>query len=492
MGSWFESRLRSLRKGSWRFPFLFGETRMGNGTVEQSNLTDSESLEHLGEATAPSIRSGPKAFRALRHRNYQLFFFGQMISIVGTWMQATALPLLIIQLVPQEQAGVWLGIIGFVPLIPLIPLALVAGSLSDRFPKRTIIVGTQTVVMLQAFVLAALTNTGTIQIWQILLLTFVSGAANAIDVPARQAFVVEMVGDPTDLGSGIALNSAIFNLGRAIGPVLAGLLIAPLGFSVAFLINGLSFLAVIAGLLLMRLPPMPRQTQPAKMRAHLKEGLSYVWHHETLKVLMSLVAVSAFLSMPFITLMPLFVQSVFLPDGTLQPVGPLAASAMPINNWVCGWMTCQDPTAVPYGLLLGMFGVGALIGALLAGSYGDRGRGRLLTLGNLGFPIALLIFAVSKSFWLSMCLLFGVGILFILQNALSNTLVQVTSPDRLRGRVMSVYSLVFQGMAGAGRMQAGLVEGFVSAPFSVAIGALVSLIYGLFVFFKWPQIRHMK
>jgi MFS family permease len=471
---------------------LFGEILMGNGSLEQSNLTDSESLEHLGEATAPSIRSGPKAFRALRHRNYQLFFFGQLISIIGTWMQATALPLLIIQLVPQEQAGVWLGVIGFVPLIPLIPLALIAGSLSDRFSKRTIIVWTQTAMMVQAFVLAALTSTGTIQIWQILLLTFVSGAANAIDVPARQAFVVEMVGDPADLGSGIALNSAIFNLGRAIGPVLAGLLIAPLGFGVAFFINGLSFLAVIAGLLLMRLPPTLRQAKQAKMRAHLKEGLSYVWHHETLKVLMSLVAVSAFLSMPFITLMPLFVQSVVLPNGTLQPVGPLAASAMPVNNWVCSWMTCQDPTAVPYGMLLGMFGVGALVGALLAGSYGDRGRGRLLTIGNLGFPLTLIIFALSKSFWLSMCVLLGVGILFILQNALSNTLVQLASPDHLRGRVMSVYSLVFQGMAGAGRMQAGLMEGFVGAPFSVAIGALASLAYGVFVFFKWPQIRRMK
>jgi MFS family permease len=163
-------------------------------------------------------------------------------------------------------------------------------------------------MMLQAFVLAALTASDTIQMWQILLLTFVSGAAAAIDLPARQAFVVEMVGDPEDLGSGIALNSAIFNLGRAFGPVLAGLLIAPLGFSAAFFINGLTFVAVIVGLLLMHLPPTAKIAKPAKMHTHLKEGLSYVWRNPTLMVLMSLVAVSAFLSMPFMTLMPIFAE----------------------------------------------------------------------------------------------------------------------------------------------------------------------------------------
>ncbi len=449
---------------------------MDNGTLE----IEEEPIEAVGPVIAPTSYRGPKAFRALRHRNYRLFFFGQLVSIIGTWMQTTALPLLIVKLVPQQQQGIWLGIYGFLPLLPLIPLALVAGSLADRFPKRNILVLTQTTMMLQAFVLAALTATGTIQMWQILLLTFISGAAQAIDLPARQAFVVEMVGDPEDLGSGIALNSAIFNVGRAFGPVLAGLLIASLGFSIAFAINGLSFLAVIAGLLLMHLPAVPEHRQHARMGAHLKEGLSYVWHNQTLMILMSLVAVSAFLSMPFMTLMPIFAGD------------QLAASAQPVVNAVCSRITCQTPEAVTYGLLLGTFGAGALIGALLAGAYSDRGHGRLLTIGNLGFPLTLLVFALSQSFWLSMLVLFGVGILFILQNALANTLVQLAAPDRLRGRVMSVYSLVFQGMQGAGRMQAGVTETFIGAPLSVAVGALVSLAYGLFVFFKWPQIRKMK
>ena len=453
---------------------------MNDETLDEAELAALETDETLVETVTPTIRTSRKAFRALRHRNYRLFFFGQLISLIGTWMQTTALPLLIIQLVPQKQQGVWLGIYGFLPLLPLIPLALVAGSLADRFPKRTILVLTQSTMMLQAFVLAALTATGTIQMWQILLLTFVAGAAQAIDLPARQAFVVEMVEDPEDLGSGIALNSAVFNLGRAFGPVLAGFLIASLGYSAAFAINGVTFLAVIAGLLLMHLPPALEHVPRAKMTAHLKEGLSYVWHNSTLMILMSLVAVSAFLSMPFMTLMPIFASS------------QLAPSAQSVVDTVCSWMTCQNPEAVTYGLLLGMFGAGALIGALLAGAYSDRGHGRLLTLGNLGFPLALLIFAISQSFWLSMAILLGVGILFILQNALANTLVQLASPDRLRGRVMSVYSLVFQGMQGAGRMQAGLTETFIGASLSVAIGAVISLAYGLFVFFKWPQIRKLK
>lgn len=444
-----------------------------------------------GASSAPPLTGRRKAFRALRHRNYKLFFSGQMISIIGTWMQQTALPLVIIQKAPSDP-GLWLGIVGFLPLIPLVPLSLIAGSLADRFSKRNIIVLTQATMMLQALVLALLTGTGTIEIWHILILSAVSGAANAIDVPARQSFVVEMVGDREDLDSGIALNSAIFNLGRALGPVLAGLLIALKGPSVAFLINGLSFLAVIAGLLLMRLPPKPIVTKAPKMRAHLKEGMRYVWRHDTLRVLMSMVAVAAFLSIPFMTLMPVFVQSTVLPDGTIQPIGVLAASARPLNDWACSLMTCEDPNAVPFGVLMGAFGLGALLGALLVGMYGDRGRGRLLTLGNIGLPLGLLVFAALQSFWLVAVVLFAVGIVFVLQNALTNTVVQLNAPDQLRGRVMSIYSMLFQGSMGAGRMQAGFTASLVGAPLAVALGAALSLLYSLWVFFKFPKIRQAR
>ncbi len=452
----------------------------------------SEPLADTSAKTAtPPLTGRRKAFRALRHRNYQLFFVGQLISLIGTWMQQTAHPLLVVELA-KDDPGLWLGIIGFVPMIPLAPLSLIAGSLADRYPKRLIIIMTQTIMMLQAFALAYLKLSGTIQLWHVFVLAMVSGAANAIDVPARQSFVVEMVGHRDDLDSGIALNSAIFNLSRAIGPVLAALLIAPLGLGVAFLINGLSFMAVIASLLMMRLPATPKTARPPKMGSHMKEGLRYVWRQQSLRVLMSMVAVAAFLSMPFMTLMPVFVQTEVGADGALQPIGPLAASALPLNQWVCDRLTCQDPNAVPYGLLMGAFGTGALAGALIVGLYGDRGRGRWMTIGNLGLPLGLMLFALLQSFWAAAALLLVVGVLFILQNVLTNTLVQLSAPDGFRGRIMSVYSMLFQGMMGAGRMQAGVTMSLTSAPFSVLIGAALSLIYSVFVFFKWPKIRQLK
>jgi hypothetical protein len=230
----------------------------------------------------------------------------------------------------------------------------------------------------------------------------------------------------------------------------------------------------------MRLPPQAQHAKQPKMGAHLKEGLSYLRHNTTLLVLMSLVAVSAFLSMPFITLMPIFAGKT------------LAESAQPVVATTCRVMMCQNPEAVTFGLMMGVFGLGALTGALIVGTYGDRGRGKLLTIGNLLFPATLLIFALSQSIWLTLLVLPVVGVVFILQNALTNTLIQVTAPDNMRGRIMSVYSSVFQGMMRLGGMQAGFTATFVGAPLAVASGALLSLGYGLLVFFKWPQIRRMK
>ena len=456
-----------------------------------AELPEIEPIVEPEMTAAPQGKRG--ALRALRHRNYKLFFYGQMISLFGTWMQATALPLLIVQLQP-DHAGLWLGIANFVPLIPTLPLAVMAGSWADRFSKHKIMLLTQTTLMLQALILAILTFTQTIQIWHVLVLTLVLGAASAVDIPARQAFVVDMVDDRADLDSAIALNSAIFNLGRAIGPVLAGLLIAPLGFSAAFLINSLSFLAVIAGLLMMRLPPKSVQIKPPKLSVHMIEGFQYALRNQSVRILMTLIAVSAFLSMPFMTLMPIFVKPArVLRDGTvIEAAGVLAASAQPINDTICRHITCQTPDAVPFGLLMGAFGIGALVGALLVGSLSGHRRGTLLTLGNLGFPIAVLLFAISQSFWLSMTILFVVGIVFVMQNALANTLLQVIVPDQLRGRLMSIYSIVLQGMQKAGGMQAGFTQALAGAPFSVAIGAIISAVYGCIVFWRWPQIRRLK
>ena len=438
-------------------------------------------ISPLSDDTEADIHAGSHPLRALRNRNFKLFFFGQLISLIGTWMQNTAMPLLVVKLVP-DHPGEALGLVNFVPLIPLVPLVLIVGSLADRFSRHKLVILAQVIMMLTALVLAYLTLTDQIQIWHIFVLIMANGIGNAIDTPSRQALIVDLLEDRSDLSSAIALNSSIFNLGRALGPVIAGLLIAPLGFGAAFLVNGLSFLAVIGGLLLMRVPPQPPRNRQPKLSRHLSEGLRYVWKNQIVLVLMSLVAVSAFLSAPFLTLMPLFVQA---------PNGALAASAQPINDLICSRIICQTADAIPFGLLMGAFGLGALAGALLIGAKANRLRGRWLTLGNLGFPIALIAFAVSRSFGLSFAVLFIVGIMFLVQNALTNTLLHVIVPDDLRGRLMSIYSVVFQGATKAGGVQGGFVESFTSAPFSVAIGAIASLIYGIFVLFKWPKVRRL-
>ena len=280
----------------------------------------------------------PTTFRALRHRNYRLWFFGQGTSLVGTWMQTMAQQVLIYRLTGSAAA---LGLVNFVAIIPLVPLALWGGSISDRASKRTIILITQTVMTIQALLLAILTWTGTVQVWHVMALAFVLGAANAVDMPARQAFTVDMVEGKEDLTNAIGLNSAIFNGARAIGPALAGLAVAATGEGTAFFLNALSFIAVIISLLMMRNLPNSsvRPPQDARLGSHMLEGVRFVLQQQTIFVLISLIAVSAFLSMPYNTLMPVF-GDVVLKD-----------SAQPVVNYLCGGsnplMHCQAPEALP-------------------------------------------------------------------------------------------------------------------------------------------------
>lgn len=380
-----------------------------------------------------------------------------------------------------------LGLINFLPLIPLLPLALWGGSLSDRMSKRTVILITQTVLMLQAFILAGLTWSGIVQVWHVYLLTVLSGAAMAVDMPARQAFIVELVEGKEDLTNAIALNSTIFNGARALGPALAGVAVATTGEGTAFFINGLTFLAVIAGLLLMRNLPPPPVTANGRVRVagHVMEGIRFIVQQRVILVLISLVAVSAFLSMPYNTLMPVFAEVV------------LRDSARPVVEFLCSGenplMRCQTPQAVALGVLLTSVGIGAVSGALLVASLPKGARlGRMLTAGNLAFPFFLLLFAASRSFLLSTVLLLLVGISFVWQNSLANTLLQIATPDEVRGRVMSLYSMVMMGMMRAGGMQAGLVADWVGAPLAITIGAAISLAYGLYVAGRFPQVRRMR
>lgn len=378
-----------------------------------------------------------------------------------------------------------LGIISFIGLIPLVPLSLWSGSLSDRFPKRTVLLISQCVMLLQALTLAILTWTNTVQVWHVYFLAFVNGAAQAMDTPARQAFTIELVEGKEDLSNAIGLNSAMFNMARALGPAMAGILVAATGEGTAFFINALTFIAVIISLSMMRnLPEPPGGKEKQKTLTHMSEGLKFVSKQQVLLVLISLVAVSAFLSMPYSTLMPVFAGDV------------LGTSAQPIINYMCnpatGLMTCRAPEALPLGILLTTLGIGSVIGAFFIASTTDTlRRGVWLTIGNLAFPAFLVIFAFSRSFVFSVLLLLFVGFSFVCQNALANTLMQIATPDEMRGRVMSLYSMTFQGMMRLGGLQAGFFSDWFGAPLAVGITAAISLAYGIVVAIRYPAVRKL-
>jgi MFS family permease len=398
-------------------------------------------------------------------------------------MQSMAQQLLVYRL---TGSAISLGIVNFMTVIPLLPFSFWGGSLADRVSKRKILLITQSMMLVQAVILAALTWTGLIRVWHVYLMAFVLGMIKAVDMPPRQSFVVEMVEGKEDLTSAIGLNSAIHNSARTLGPAIAGVVVAAMGEAVAFFLNSLSFLAVIASLLFMRNLPRPSQSkqQSPRIIPHMMEGVRYVLSQQIMLILMSLVAVTSFLSRPYQTLLPVFA------DGMLK------GSAQPVVAYICNGenplLTCQSPQALPLGLLYSAVGIGAVAGAFLVASLPERARrGRMLTLGNLGLPVLLLAFVNSQVFIVSLFLMVLVGLGQVFQNTLANTLLQISSPDVLRGRVMSQYSLVTQGMHQLGGLQAGFVADWIGAPLSVGIGAGVSLLYGLFVFVRYPRVRDM-
>lgn len=424
----------------------------------------------------------PSTFRALRHYNYRLWFFGQGVSLIGTWMQTMAQQVLVYRLTGSAAA---LGIVNFMALIPIIPLSFWGGSIVDQFSKRKLLIFTNVFLMFQAVLLAVLTWSGVIQIWHVYITSFLFGAITAIDQPARQAFTVDMVEGKEDLTNAIGLNSAMFNLARALGPALAGVVVAATGESNAFLLNSATFLAVIFCLFFMRnLPESSHKLENNKAALqHMTEGMKFVFSNPTITILISLVAVSAFLSMPYSTLMPVYAEI----------LGP---DAQPFVNFFCsssvGIIQCQAPEALPLGILLTAVGVGAVIAALLVASLRETARrGWLLTIGNIVFPLLLLVFSISRSFIASMIVLVGVGFSFVMQNALANTLLQLITPDHLRGRVMSFYTMTTQVTMRLGGLQAGYMSDWIGARLSVGIGAVISLFYGLFVAVRYPKVREL-
>jgi MFS family permease len=427
-----------------------------NGNQEKTFGTKSSKTKTAGGQQAKTESKLPLALRALRHRNYQLFFGGQLISLTGTWMQSVAQSWLVYRL---TGSAVLLGLVGFSGQIPVFLLAPIGGTIADRHNRHRILITTQTIAMFLAFALAALTLTAHIEVWNVFALAAALGIVNAFDIPARQAFVVDMVGRD-DLINAIALNSSVVNGARIVGPAIAGILVATIGEGWCFFVNAVSYIAVITGLLLMRIVKQARVPLPGSALASIIEGFSFVWRTGPVRALLLLLGLISLMGMPYAVLMPIFADQI-LHGG---------ASGL--------------------GLLMGASGAGALIAALsLAIRKGISGLGRWVAFSSAGFGVSIILFSLSRSFWLSAALLLPVGFSMMIQMASSNTLIQAMVPDKLRGRVMAVYSMMFMGMAPIGALLAGALAQRLGAPNTVAIGGAVCIVGAVAFGLRLPVLR---
>ncbi|WP_257309938.1 MFS transporter [Geothrix fuzhouensis] len=396
----------------------------------------------------------PEALRALRYRNYRLFFSGQLISLIGTWMQTVAQSWLVYRLTGQ---ATMLGFVAFAGQIPVFLLATVGGLAADHMKPHRLIVITQSASMGLTLILALLTLTGHVHLWHIIATSLLLGIVNAFDIPARQVFVAQTVGR-TDLMNAIALNSSMFNGARILGPAVAGVLVASVGEGWCFLINSVSYLAVIAGLLAMHLEPAP--SRPAPSGHSILEGFRYVRRTRPVRDLLLLLGLISLLGMPYSVLMPIFA-------GQILHGGARAL-----------------------GTLMGASGVGALAGAVtLALRPSPKGLGTWIAACASGFGAALIAFSLSRTFPLSVLLMLPVGFGMIVQMASSNTLIQMMVPDALRGRVMSVYSMMFMGMAPIGALLGGTLAHHLGAPLTVALGGAGCFLGGLVFALRLPAWR---
>lgn len=391
----------------------------------------------------------PKMVAALHHRNFRLFWFGQMISLVGTWMQNVARGWLVLQM---TNSPFLLGLVSMLGMLPILFVAPFGGALADNLNKRTVIITTQITAMTLALVLATLVFTKQVQYWHIVVLASILGITMAIDAPTRQSFIVEMVGKK-DLLNAIALNSSIFNLARILGPAFAGLIISAIGIVLCFYVNGISYIAVIAGLLMMRGNFSPAKKKRTHVLKDIKDGFGYARQNRNIMSLITLVALSSIFIMPYAMLMPVFARDV------LQ-VG-----------------------ARGLGILLASAGVGALIGALSLALFSDyRKKGRFVMAGTSTFVIAALMFSFSNSYQISILLLLFIGWGMVMQNASINSLLQTITPDHLRGRIMSLYVLFFAGMMPFGSLQAGFIADRFGAQLALRIGGIIVACVTVFLF----------
>lgn len=396
-------------------------------------------------------------FRALQHRNFRLFFMGQSISLLGTWMQMTAVAWLVWRL---EHNAFLLGLAGFAARIPAFVMAPLAGVLVDRWNRHRLVIIAQVLAMVQALMLAGLMFLGHITIWQIILLSLMLGFINALDMPARQAFLIQMLDRREDLTSAISLNSSIVNGARLLGPALAGVIIAAAGEGCCFLFNGLSYIAVIAGLLMMHVPKHSRVAGETAVWHHLKEGVVYAFGFSPIRSLLLLVALVSLAGASYAQLLPIFAQQI-LHGGPLTQ-GMLASSA----------------------------GLGAFAGAVhLAMRRSIRGLGAVIAWSPAVFGLGLIGMGLSSSLWLTLAIMPVIGFGMIVQMAATNTILQTIVDDDKRGRVMSFYSMAFMGTIPLGSLLAGSLVHLTGAPVTVISGGLCCIAGSLVFASKLDNLR---
>jgi MFS family permease len=398
-------------------------------------------------------------FRSLRYRNYRLFFTGQSLSLIGTWMQRIAVSWLAYRL---SNSALVLGIISFSGQIPSFILAPLGGVAADRYSRHRILIATQALAMLQALILAVLVLTEHIEIWHLGLLSAALGVINAFDMPTRQAFVVEMLEDSKDLSNAIALNSSMVNSARLLGPSIAGVLIAAMGEGACFLLNAISYLAVIVSLLMMRLTAKDIKTKDEHPLHQLKEAFVYAFGFAPVKYIILLLALVSLAGMPYAVLMPVFARDIL--HG-----GPRTL-----------------------GFLMGASGIGALTAALyMAARKTVLGLGKLLVAATIIFGLSIIIFSFSKVLWLSMAIMFFAGFGMMVNLASCNTVLQTMVDDDKRGRVMSIFAMAFMGMAPLGSLAAGALAHRIGAGYTLLICGLCCIAGGVLFAGRLPILRKM-
>ena len=397
-----------------------------------------------------------QTLRSLSYRNYRIYFVGQGLSLIGTWMQQVAMAWLVYRLTGSAW---WLGIVGFTSRIPVLPLAPIGGVVADRWSRKRILYVTNTIAALQATTLAVLVMTGTVQVWHVVALSMVLGVVDAFDIPARQAWFIHMIDDPADVGNAIALNSTIFNAARLIGPSIAGLMIAATGEGQVFAVNALTYSSMLLALFFIRTNEGAQDRSQNVLR-NLLEGFDWAWGFTPVRDVLLLMTLISFVAVPFAVLMPVFATEVL--HGGPQTLGFLLAAQ----------------------------GVGALAAALfMAYRSGFRGLGRLIAFATAIFGAGLIGFGLSRSLWLSMPLLAIAGFGLLLQTASSNTFLQMIVGDALRGRIMSLYTLAFVGTLPLGSLFAGWLAEQIGASLTVALGGAATLLASAVFTRRLPVLR---